>query len=893
VNILALGVVLLGAKSPATKVFDLRTEYMTSPLGLDVPQPRLSWLLAPTRPGLSQRDYEIQAASTETSLLANRANLWQTGMVRFRKDSGSTVEYAGKPLTSGQMVWWRVRVKDDQDKVSPWSAPAHWSVGYLNPSDWHAKWIGTTDFFNRQKKLPKGKRLENTVQDPWLRREFDLKAKPSQALMSVASVGYHELYVNGVRASQAVLEPAVSDHKERALYVTYDIARLLKPGRNVVALWLGVSWSIFPPYQSPDKPATPIVMAQADLRFPDRSHQTIATDETWLTHPSPNRLLGTWDFTNYGGEEYDARREVPGWNQAGLDTFEWKPAEIYHPHLKISSANVELNRRGTPFGPKSIEATTDGAIKIDMGRNFAGWVQFPIEGKPGDRILVEFSEKPNDVQSHRLHSEFVIGATGQGVFCNRFNYMSGRWVTIHGLRKAPDVKQITGCNIHTGYDSAATFTCDDPLLQGIYDMCQWTWESLSLGGYSVDCPQRERMGYGGDAHGTVQTALDMYQMGAFYTKWAQDWRDVQTPDGNLPYTAPTQWGGGGPIWSGFSIFMPWQVYIHYGDTRILRDNLPMMRRLLAFWETKSRNNLMPRWGGDWDYLGDWLWPNANGSVNGGLPETEFLNNAYWVYSLDSVAWIDVILGHMDEATKYRARANEIRQAAHAKFYRPATHDYATGTEQYLAAALLANIPPPLLRPQVEKRLDEEILTKKQGHIDAGITGGALLTRYLIEAGRADLLYAMATKTDFPSWGDFIKNGYTTFPEEWRGGDSYLHSSFEFVGAWFVEGFLGIQPISPGYRYLNISPLFEAPTLRHVKASYRTPYGWVGCAWDKVGTTLRCRITVPPNSKANFSLPAPERSQPTQNGHALRGAPKAGKLDLELGPGTYDFRTTVG
>ena len=155
--------------------------------------------------------------------------------------------------------------------------------------------------------------------DPWLRKTFDLKAKPERATVYVASVGYHELYVNGKRIGDAVLSPSATNHRKRARYVTYEIADQLQEGKNVIALWLGVSWSIFPPYKTPDKPQTPIVLAQADIRLPGGEAMRVVTDESWRTHASPNTLLGVWDFMHFGGERYDANKEMPGWSEASFD----------------------------------------------------------------------------------------------------------------------------------------------------------------------------------------------------------------------------------------------------------------------------------------------------------------------------------------------------------------------------------------------------------------------------------------------------------------------------------------------------------------------------------------------------------------------------------------------
>ncbi len=169
----------------------------------------------------------------------------------------------------------------------------------------------------------------------------------------------------------------------------------------------------------------------------------------------------------------------------------------------------------------------------------------------------------------------------------------------------------------------------------------WTFRSLSLGGYTVDCPHRERMGYGGDAHATMETAMTNFGMGAFYTKWLGDWRDVQKPDGDLPYTAPTYFGGGGPAWSGICVTLPWQVYLHYGDRRILETCYPMMRRWIAFLNTKAKNHQLQPWGGEWDFLGDWVPPGKGQDRGTRVDErsTLMFNNCYYLDNMTTVAKI--------------------------------------------------------------------------------------------------------------------------------------------------------------------------------------------------------------------------------------------------------------
>ena len=219
------------------------------------------------------------------------------------------------------------------------------------------------------------------------------------------------------------------------------------------------------------------------------------------------------------------------------------------PHLTLSAQQIEPNNLFDEIHPIAIEERPDGSYRVDMGVNFAGWTQIHVQGKPGDTIRFLFSEREQDEMTFNIHSAYVIGTSGKGTFRNRFNYSAGRWITIKGQKTKPKPEDIKGWMVRTTYKTATTFECSDPLQNWIYDRVRWTFENLSLGGYVVDCPHRERFGYGGDAHATSETGMFNYKLGAFYSKWLQDWRDVQgteTMVGNMndPGWARKQVGSG-------------------------------------------------------------------------------------------------------------------------------------------------------------------------------------------------------------------------------------------------------------------------------------------------------------------------------------------------------------
>ncbi|HNR97921.1 MAG TPA: family 78 glycoside hydrolase catalytic domain [Planctomycetota bacterium] len=875
----------------SVEVADPRCEYLKNPLGIDAREPRLSWKLAAVNPrarGLVQTAYRVIVASTPELCARDKGDLWDSGEVA--SDRSAHIVYQGRPLASGMRCVWKVQVRDGRGARSAWSAPAFWTMGLLDAAEWTGAWIGADRRFAGGQGAPP----DNDVPDPWLRKTFTLDRVPARAVAYVASVGYHELYVNGKKAGDAVLAPSVAENGVRARYVTYEIAPLLREGANAIGIWLGVSWSIFPHFAAADRPKTPIVLAQIEIEDEAGARTRIATDATWRARPSPNLLLGVWNFMNFGGERWNAAEDAPDWCAPDYDDSTWAKAAAYAVPLRLSAEMVEPNRLIKEIRPVAVEEIENGAYLVDMGVNFAGWFQIELEGRPHAEITLRFSEDPRKPITHNLRSVCILGPSGKAVFKNRFNYAVGRWVRILGLEKKPAPGAIRGWLVRSDYARAGHFECADALLNRIYETTLWTFENLSLGGYVVDCPQRERMGYGGDGHATTETGLCNYDLGAFYTKWAQDWRDVQGADGNLPYTAPTRWGGGGPAWSGFCITLPWLVYERYGDTRILRDNFHTMTRWLAFLETKARGDLLARWGGEWDFLGDWLWPGAEG-VNGDTEETLFFNNCYWVYNLTTAARAADVLGRRAEAEGYRARATQVREAIQRRFYLPEAKSYVNGFQAYRAMALLVGLPPEEERAAVWKGLEDEILVARKGHFHAGITGGAFLMKTLRAAGRDDLVHAMATKEDYPSFGDMLRRGATTLWESWEGGDlSLLHSSYLWIGAWFIDGLGGIKvdPETPGFKRFIVKPGLVAG-LPWARSRYESLYGTIVSEWRIEGGTKSFAVTVPPNTTAVFIAPGGDKI--TESGAPLEQAAgvtvvraTASEIVLELASGRYLF-----
>jgi hypothetical protein len=320
--------------------------------------------------------------------------------------------------------------------------------------------------------------------------------------------------------------------------------------------------------------------------------------------------------------------------------------------------------------------------------------------------------------------------------------------------------------------------------------------------------------------------------------------------------------------------------------------------------------MLARYGGNWGFLGDWQWPKfwddrrkveKEKKFLGDTRESLFFNNCYWIYNLQTAANIADVIGEKEVASAYRLRADAVRTAVHKEFFNHADNSYVNGFPAYLAIALLVDLPPQTLRPLVWQRLEREIMVNHNGHIWAGITGGSFLFDALMENNRNDLIYAMASKEDYPGWGDLLKRGATTFYEDWDGGGSYLHSSCLYIGSWFIEALGGIRPSDAGYKHFVIEPwINQQQGPQRVRAHHDSLYGQITTDWAKDDSgILHLKVTVPPNTDATLRLHDVRLESIKESGQPLDFAEAVilesevdGIATLRLAAGHYEFQAQM-
>lgn len=868
----------------------MRCEYLESPLGIDVREPRLSWIVKSDRNAQHQTTYQILVAGDEQTLSEDRGDLWDTG--RVDSDETLQIPYAGKPLSSRARCFWKVRVWDGEGNASPWSPVAFWTMGLLEPSDWQAKWIGQSpDEFPEDTEPP----------SPLIRKNFHVSGKPVRATAWVAAQGYYELHLNGKAIGDAVCSPHVSDYAKRAYYVTHDITDAIQSGDNCAGVWLGRGWYAegFPGVVH----RGPIMRVQIEVEMEDGSLLRIGSDEGWRTCPGPITTLGGWKFGNLGGERYDQRAEVAGWDVSGFDDSKWTPAEVSTPPTETLSALImPPNRVTETIQPASVEKLASGEWFFDFGRNLTGVIEMRLTGRAGEPIEMAFIERKDedgDWIDYGQRDEFIPASEKTGTFRNRFNYHAFRYLAVKGLQAPPTKEDVNALFVRVDYELRGSFECSNELLNKIYETTMYTYRCVSAGGDTVDCPHRERLGYGGDSQITSRTALYAYDLGSLYTKWLGNWRDAQNSDtGEIPNTAPYPYpAGGGPTWGAISVFLPWDLYLHYGDKRVLRDCYPMMKAYVRFLDSKSDNNQLKPYGHkDYGFLGDWVAPGYDQGYGPWSPEEwrTFFNNCFYFHIVQQVSKTASLLEEGADAAKYAQQAEAIRKATHERYFKPDEGIYVNGGQAYLAFPLQVGLPPDDVRSVLIKNLEKAIVDKAKGHIDAGMHGSMFVLRCLNELRRDDLAFLMVNQRSYPGWGYMIDQGATTLWERWDGEMSQIHSTLLAAGEWFPRALGGIKPDEnqPGFKRVIIDPR-PVGDLTWAKTSYDTIRGPAITSWRLQDGRFFLDVQLAANMTGLVRLPAREESsvRVTAGEGARLLKCEVGLAEFEIGSGRYSFESS--
>ncbi|NEU08456.1 family 78 glycoside hydrolase catalytic domain [Flavihumibacter sp. R14] len=838
------------AASPV-RVTDLKCEYLVNPIGIDVRNPRLSWQLKDSRTGARQTFYTI-IVNTDSVALGNSKSdqVWSSGKIR---SANQLVTYRGKQLRPFTRYFWAVKTWDQDRKKTSLSPISSFETGMMEQKNWKGAWISDSE--DTQLKPA-----------PYFRKTFRATRKIVSARAYIAVAGLYELYINGNKIGNHRLNPVYTRFDRRTIYVAHDVTSALNSGSNAIGVLLGNGWynhqstAVWDFHKAPWRNRPAFCM---DLRitYDDGTVETITSGKDWKTSLSPVILNSI-----YTGEHYDARLEQAGWNQASFDDSKWKNV-IYRtaPSRNIVSQVMHPIRDVEELTVKNFKQLNDSTYLYDFGRNISGVSRISVKGSPGTVLMLKHAERvysnghvdqsnidehyrPTDDRDPFQTDVFILSGKGTETFSPRFNYKGFQFVEVSVKGSAVLNRQsLTAQFLHSDVPPVGQISSSNTTLNKIWQATNNSYLS-NLFGYPTDCPQREKNGWTGDAHIAVETGLYSFDGITVYEKWMADHRDEQQPNGVLPSIIPTGgWGyewGNGPDWTSSIAIIPWNLYLFYGDTKVLEDCYDPIKRYVDHITEGSPSGLTS-WG-----LGDWVPVKSKSPV-------EFTSSVYYYTDLLILSKTAELLNRSEDHVRYTSLAEKVRKAINDKYLNKETGIYGSGLQTELSAALYWGIAEDDMKPLVAANLAKRV-KEDNYHLDVGLLGTKSILNALSENGYADVAYKIVAQETYPSWGWWIVNGASTLYENWdinaKRDISMNHIMFGEVGAWMYKGLGGIRPdeSKPGFRNVLLQPNF-VPGLDHFRASHQSPYGLIESGWQKESDRLVYEAVIPANSTATLRL----------------------------------------
>ena len=882
----------------------LLTENKPNPLGIDTERPRLSWQLSAKRRNTQQVAYEVRVATDATALAKGQKLWWESG--KMNTDASVFVPYGGPKLQSGSVYYWQVRVWDNYGNVSPWSAPAFWQMGLLQPSDWKASWI-TQGF------------PEDTVSrpSPLLRKTFLVQKKVKSATAYITAKGLYEAFLNGQRIGDAYLTPGWTSYNNRVQYQQYDVTAQLTQGVNAIGAMLGSGWfrgnlawggtkNIY------GKEAA--LLFQMDIVYADGSRESILSNEAWKSSPGP--ILSS---EIYHGETNDARQEKEGWLMANYNDASWAGVKILATGKAalVATQNEPVKKHET-FKPLRIFKTPKGEQVIDFGQNLVGWVQLRAKGKAGDAIRISHAEildkagnfYTENLRAAKQQNTYILKGGALETFEPHFTFQGFRYIRVEGYPGELLPENFTAVAVYSDMAPTGTFSCSNALLNQLQHNIQWGQKGNFVD-VPTDCPQRdERLGWTGDAQVFSRTAAFNMNAHNFFAKWLKDVAFDQNPDGAVPFVVPNVLGSGAVAsagWADVATIIPWNMYLAYGDKQLLSDQYNSMKAWVGYMEKNSKNDL---WNTGF-HFGDWLFysPQPDDIGRAAVTDKYLMAQCFFAHSAQLTLNAALTLGRTEDVGHYRDLVNRVK-AAFAKEYLTGNGRLVSGTQTAYVLALQFDMLPEVLRPQAAERLVENIKAY-DNHLSTGFLGTPYLCHVLSRYGYNDIAYQLLLQESYPSWLYPVKMGATTIWERWDGikpdsslqtpvMNSFNHYAYGAIGDWMYRVVAGLETdeLGAGYKQSSVKPTIGGQ-LTQAGAHLQTYYGVLGSNWKIENGTLVLEVEIPANTSATIHVPATkvdgvkEGGVPLANGPDLRivGA-SDGYVSVKVGSGKYRFESPI-
>ena len=673
---------------------------------------------------------------------------------------------------------------------------------------------------------------------PVYRREFSLTKPVEKAVIYITAMGVYDLKINGKNAGDYVLAPGWTFYSVLHQYQNYDITALLQK-ENTLEVTVAKGWYGGRINRNNSTVLGNLcgVIARIHIEYQDGTTEDISTDGSWRASKSEVRFCDMYD-----GISYDAtvEREFDGVNVMG-----------YMSKTALCPQYGEIIKEHERFKPEKIFVTPAGETVIDFGQNLAGYVEFSVDAKNGDEIEISHAEvldKDGNFYTENYRSAQAkiryICRDGEQSFKPTLTFFGFRYIRLDKFPGEVRPENFTAIAVYSDMKRTGYIETENPLLNKLYSNVLWGQKSNFLD-IPTDCPQRdERNGWTGDAQVFIKCASYNYDVKKFFEKWLKDLRLQQSASGAVPNIVPYVWGDSSDTsagWGDAAVICPWQLYLMYGDKKVLEDSFESMKKWIDYITSVTEDENL--WTGG-DHFGDWLGIDAPAGSYSGASDKDLIASAYYAYSTSIVIKAGKVLG--EDMAEYEALYKNIKEAFCEKY-----NNFNTQTECVLALHFDLT---------KDKAGTAEKLAKLVEENGCRLTTGFLGTPYLLYAlsdnGYTDLAYSLLLQEAYPSWLYTVKMGATTMWEHWDGindrgemwssdMNSYNHYAYGAVADWIYSVAAGIKPdeTAVGFEKVVIEPKPDK-RLGWLKTRLETKHGTVKVQWRYEGEKVVYNIETP-------------------------------------------------
>ncbi len=652
---------------------------------------------------------------------------------------------------------------------------------------------------------------------PYIAKTFTLKDDVKRVTMAVCGLGQAAYYLNGVRIPDSLLPTLPFCPTKTVVYTVHDITALVCAGKNRIGALLGNNG--YNDIGVSRMRSSLKLICQIDIEYCSGEKETIVSDTSWRTHPSP--VVFSLRRT---GEKHDGRLRIAGWCAPDFDDSQWDNARLcQHPggkYRKAVSPPVRVRKTVRP-----VQLRRD---LWDCGINAAGWVRVQVKGKRGDEIAIHYAERLredgtadfttvyNGIVPSMCHTDRFVLSGDDEEFEQLFGFHGFRYVQVEGSYETIELQAVYA---NTHLQSTAEFVCGAPMLNAIHALCVNSLLSNAHGALT-DCPGREQNEWTGDGMLSAETAALGFDSYGMMTEWMYSFQDEQYPSGGLPCIIPMknpQWEynfANGPDWDSALFHIPYYQQKYTGNPALTEQMWENIERGLRYFGTRSESRLLSCGVGDWCSLEDEPCPR------------EITDTVYYRIAARMMAELAQATGR--DPAPYAALAAEIRTAFREKYVVAAPPEQPELPEQLelleqtgplgltgetaLAAALYGGMLEPEEEAAAAAQLDRIIRTNGC-RLRCGVHGIRMIFDALSENGYAQTVFDTLTNPAFPGYARCVADGLTALPERFdyavpkEGMDSMNHHFTAQVDVWFYKYLAGIRFEGFGKEHIVIAPCF--------------------------------------------------------------------------------------